>query len=136
MRAHLIEWMENLATAIEFAGVVFVALSVIVPTARFLLRPRGPLTMSLRRYRHELGQGILLGLELLVAADIVATVIASPTLAQLSALGVIVLIRTFLSLSLQIELEGRWPWQPLQEMRHATNGATTASSIVVHDHRA
>ena len=64
--------------------------------------------------KHTIAAGILLGLELLVAADIIGTVIASPTLMQLSALGLIVLIRTFLSLALQVELEGRLPWQRIR----------------------
>ncbi|HEY6312730.1 MAG TPA: DUF1622 domain-containing protein [Streptosporangiaceae bacterium] len=63
------------------------------------------------RFRQELGQAILLGLELLVAGDIVRTVAASPSLTSVAILAAIVLIRTFLSFSLQIETTGRWPWQ-------------------------
>jgi uncharacterized membrane protein len=62
-------------------------------------------------YRQQLGQTILLGLELLVAADIVRTVAAAPTFASVGVLGLIVLIRTFLSWTLEVELTGRWPWQ-------------------------
>ncbi|NQU34576.1 MAG: DUF1622 domain-containing protein, partial [Bacteroidetes bacterium] len=54
---------------------------------------------------------ILLGLEILIAADIMATVVAEPTLKSVYILGLIVLIRTFLSLSLQVEVDGRFPWQ-------------------------
>jgi len=64
-----------------------------------------------RRFRQQLGQTILLGLELLVAADIVRTVAAQPTLTSVAVLGAIVLIRTFLSFSLEVEITGRWPWQ-------------------------
>lgn len=64
-----------------------------------------------RRFRQDLGRGILLGLEFLVAADIIRTVAVVPTLEGVLALGLIVLIRTFLSMALQVELEGRWPWQ-------------------------
>jgi hypothetical protein len=64
-----------------------------------------------RRYRANLGRGILLGLELLVAADIIGTVAVTPSLQNLAVLGLIVLIRTFLSFSLEVEIEGRWPWQ-------------------------
>ena len=63
------------------------------------------------RVRRRLGRAILLGLEFLIAADIIRTVAISPTLGSVGALGVIVLIRTFLSLTLQVEIEGRWPWQ-------------------------
>ena len=64
-----------------------------------------------RRFRQQLGQTILLGLELLVAGDIVRTVAASPSLTSVAILAAIVLIRTFLSFSLEVEITGRWPWQ-------------------------
>jgi len=62
-------------------------------------------------FRQNLGRTILLGLELLVAADIVRTVAVTPSLEGVLILGLIVLIRTFLSITLEVELEGRWPWQ-------------------------
>jgi len=64
-----------------------------------------------RRFRQQLGQTILLGLELLVAGDIVRTIAASPSLTSVAILAAIVLIRTFLSFSLEVEITGRWPWQ-------------------------
>jgi uncharacterized membrane protein len=64
-----------------------------------------------RRLRSNLGRGILLGLELLVGADIIATVTAPLTLNSVGLLGLVVLIRTFLSFSLETEIEGRWPWR-------------------------
>jgi uncharacterized membrane protein len=63
------------------------------------------------RFRQQLGQAILLGLELLVAGDIVRTVAASPSLTSVAILAAIVVIRIFLSVSLQVETTGRWPWQ-------------------------
>ncbi len=63
------------------------------------------------RFRQQLGRVILLGLELLVAADIIRTVAVTPTLDSVVVLGVIVLVRTFLSFSLEVELTGHWPWQ-------------------------
>ena len=62
-------------------------------------------------YKHQLGKPLLLGLDFLVAGDVVKTVALEPTLANVAALGLLVLIRTFLSLSLTVEMEGRWPWQ-------------------------
>jgi uncharacterized membrane protein len=62
-------------------------------------------------FRRMLGRAILTGLELLVAADIIRTVAIDPTLESVAVLGVIVLIRTFLSFSLEVEIDGRWPWQ-------------------------
>lgn len=64
-----------------------------------------------RSFRYRLGRAIILGLELLVAADILRTISTEPTLNQVIVLGLIVLIRTFLSFSLEVELEGHWPWQ-------------------------
>jgi len=63
------------------------------------------------RFRRVLGRAILLGLELLVAADIIKTVAVTPTLESVGVLAIIVLIRTFLSWSLELEISGRWPWQ-------------------------
>ncbi len=64
-----------------------------------------------RAYRQLLGRSILLGLELLVAADIIRTVAVKPTFVSVGVLAIIVLIRTFLSFSLELEISGRWPWQ-------------------------
>lgn len=58
-----------------------------------------------------MGKSILLGLEVLIAADIIRTVAVSPTIESVAVLGLIVLVRTFLSFSLEVELYGRWPWQ-------------------------
>jgi uncharacterized membrane protein len=76
-----------------------------------------------RRFRQQLGPTILLGLELLVAGDIVRTVAASPSLTSVAILAAIVLIRTFLSFSLEVEITGRWPWQ---KRDHRPLGSRTA----------
>ncbi|MGD2146202.1 MAG: DUF1622 domain-containing protein, partial [Anaerolineae bacterium] len=64
-----------------------------------------------RQYRERLGQAILLGLEFLVAADIIGTVAVDPTFRNVGILGAVVAIRTFLSFALEVEIQGRWPWQ-------------------------
>jgi uncharacterized membrane protein len=66
---------------------------------------------ALSALRQDLGRAILLGLEVLVAADIIRTVAFTPTMESVLILAMIVAIRTFLSWSLALELEGRWPWQ-------------------------
>jgi uncharacterized membrane protein len=66
---------------------------------------------SYKILRQELGKAILLGLEILVAGDIIGTVVTEPTMQGVLALAVIVLIRTFLSLSIEVEIEGKFPWQ-------------------------
>lgn len=97
--------------AIDFAGVAAIVLGAIAATViaiRGLVRRSGPVYVP---YRRSLGRSILLGLELLVAADIIKTVALTPTLESVAVLGGIVLIRTFLSFSLELEVSGRWPWQ-------------------------
>jgi uncharacterized membrane protein len=70
---------------------------------------------SYRSYRRSLARAILLGLEFLVAGDIVRTVAIDPTFRSVGILAIIVAIRTFLSIELQLEIEGRWPWQADRE---------------------
>lgn len=101
------ELIELSATAAEVAGVALIAGGVLVATARTALAGRG----RYERYRRDLGRAILLGLELLVAADMVRTVAFTPTMDSVLVLALIVAIRTFLSWSLALELDGRWPWQ-------------------------
>jgi uncharacterized membrane protein len=105
--------MEPVATALELFGVFVIVAGIIWATARFLLRDlrSGDGVRAYERYRANLGRGILLGLEILVGADIVATVTAPLTFRSVGLLGLIVLIRTFLSFSLETEIEGRWPWR-------------------------
>ena len=105
--------LEWLSTGIEITGVGIIVVGALAATVVFL---RSGFTTvgwpaAYRRYRANLGRGILLGLELLVAADIIGTVAVTPSLENLAVLGLIVLIRTFLSISLEVEIEGRWPWQ-------------------------
>jgi len=81
---------------------------------------------AFRHYRANLGRGILLGLELLVAADIIGTVAVTPSIENLTILGLIVLIRTFLSVSLGVEIEGHWPWRRSEmERSHEQPDRTT-----------
>lgn len=102
--------VEVIGLVIDGAGVLAIVLALLFATFRYavvgLREPDG-----YRRFRQDLGRGILLGLEFLVAADIIRTVAVVPTLEGVLVLGLIVLIRTFLSMALQVELEGRWPWQ-------------------------
>lgn len=103
---------EIAARLLEFAGVAVIVVGVAVATLAFALSLRGgPFVEAYETYRANLGRGILLGLELLVGADIIATVTAPLTLETVGLLGLIVLIRTFLSFSLETEIEGRWPWR-------------------------
>jgi uncharacterized membrane protein len=107
----LIEWA---ALGIEIVGAVVIVAGVL----RALLTRGGVRSLfqpdragGYESYKHQLGRTLLLGLELLVAGDVVRTVALEPTLNNVGVLGLLVLIRTFLSWSLVVEIEGRWPWQ-------------------------
>jgi uncharacterized membrane protein len=103
--------VEKVGVTIDGAGVIVVVIGGLVAFAGAVLRLRRHEAGVYRRFRELLGRTILLGLELLVAGDIVRTVAAKPTLTSIAVLGAIVLIRTFLSFSLEVEITGRWPWQ-------------------------
>ncbi|MCL4768611.1 MAG: DUF1622 domain-containing protein [Hyphomicrobiaceae bacterium] len=95
---------------LEAGGVIVIVAGVLVASVRYAMAVRRAGPDPFRGYRRDLGRVILLGLELFVAADIIRTVALTPTLESVAALGGIVLIRTFLSMSIQVELEGAWPW--------------------------
>ena len=103
--------IETVGMAVDAAGVIVIVAGILLATLKALISkpPVGHDRYS--SYRQSLGRAILLGLELLVAGDIIRTVAVSPTLENLAVLGAIVLIRTFLSFSLEMEVNGRWPWQ-------------------------
>jgi len=105
------EIIEAVGKAIDVIGVAVIAaggaLAAGVTIGRLIRRTPN----TYRLFRSELGRAILVGLELLVAADIIRTVAITPTLESIAVLGAIVLIRTFLSWSLELEISGRWPWQ-------------------------
>lgn len=107
------EAVEGLGRGLEGAGVAIIVLGAAVATVRFGLawRPGVAIDEEYVAYRRALGRAILLGLEFLVAGDIVRTVAIEPTFRSVGILAVIVAIRTFLSLELELEIEGRWPWQ-------------------------
>lgn len=110
--------LTDLRVAIEIVGFGFEALGVAViafgtaaAIARFLAQGVTNLQVRYGELRHELGGTIVLGLEFLVAGDIIRTVAVDPSLQSVAVLGLIVLIRTFLSMALQLEIDGCWPWQ-------------------------
>ena len=106
----LADLIATTGTVIDALGVAVIVLGLAVAAGRYAGRGRTQAD-GLRIFRQDLGRGILLGLEILIAADIIRTVAITPTLDDVLVLGLIVLIRTFLSLSLQVEIDGRWPWQ-------------------------
>jgi uncharacterized membrane protein len=114
------EAIETVGKVVDAAGVAAIVVGAVIAVA--LVRRGGASTEDpYRLFRRRLGRAILLGLELLVAADIIRTVAVAPTFESVGVLAVIVAIRTFLSFSLELELEGRWPWQRVPEARPAAD---------------
>lgn len=109
--AHAI--IEQLAKLLEIAGVAIILGGVVLASAIFVRAgvASRDWRLSYEQYRANLGRGILLGLELLVGADIIGTITAPLTFESVGLLAIIVMIRTFLSFSLETEIEGCWPWQ-------------------------
>ena len=113
---HFEEWMENVVKAFEIAGVVMLAVGSIVTLVRAAtVLARGEHHAAYQTARQGIGRSVLLGLEVLIIADIVQTVTIDPTFESALILGLIVLVRTFLSFSLEIELEGTLPWRRQQQ---------------------
>jgi len=103
------DFIETVGTFIEVVGVAAIVLGIVFALARFALA-RGH-NDAYAQSRRSIGRSILLGLELLVAGDIIRTVAVSPDFRTVGVLALIVLVRTFLSFTLEVELERRWPWQ-------------------------
>jgi len=107
-----LEIMESVVTGFELAGVAILVIGSLLAlgsAAGTLLR--GHPRAAYQRARQDVGRAILLGLEILIIADIVQTITVDPTLESAMTLALIVLVRTFLSFSLEIELEGSLPWR-------------------------
>lgn len=104
------EWTAALVEALGFGVIGLFALYALGYAALRVLRRRAEMSV-VRETRERLARGILLGLEFLVAADIVRTVAVELTFHSVGVLAIVVAIRTFLSFSLELELTGRWPWQ-------------------------
>lgn len=105
--------VELVGSAFELAGVSVLAFGAVLAFVRFavsLIRSRDG-TVAYRHLRLYLGRSIMIGLELLIAADIIHSVAVNPTFATVGVLGLIVLVRTFLSWSIDVEINGEWPWQ-------------------------
>lgn len=106
------EIVEIVGKGVDGAGVAVMIGGIVAVAATALLQlPVLSPGSNYRTFRQGIGKAILLGLELLVAGDIIRTVAVSPTFRSAGVLAIIVAIRTFLSMSLEVELEGRWPWQ-------------------------
>ena len=116
MNAVYRDLMELIGRSVDAIGVFIIVVGAVVATGRFMVEMRADFATSYRSYRQGLGRAILLGLEFLIAGDIIRTVVVAPTLENVLILALIVLVRTFLSVALQLEVEGRWPWTRAEEV--------------------
>ncbi len=105
--------VDTVSKVIDGAGVLVIVAGLVVATCVFALalKDRDRAQAAYRVYRQQVGKAILLGLEFLVAADIIRTVAVAPTFGGVGVLAILVAVRTFLSFTLDVELSGRWPWQ-------------------------
>jgi uncharacterized membrane protein len=131
-----VHWIEAAALAMEWLAIVVIVAGIVFGGARFALAlaQRGHAGLAYRDFKAFMGRTLLLGLEILVAADVVRTVALEPTLQNVGVLGVLVLIRTFLSWSVSVEIEGRWPWQAERvKERGGKPGAPAASDAGIEE---
>lgn len=105
------EWIEWSSQGIQALAVIIIVISITFGSLRFLLQLAKRVVGPFRAYKQLLGRSLLLALELLVAADVIRTVLLDLTAKGMEILGALVVVRTFLSWSLEVELEGHWPWQ-------------------------
>ena len=127
----ILRLVEYAATGVELLAVGIVVAVIVVGTLAYVTKIAGRQAdrSTYNNYRHTIGRALLLGLEILVAADIIRTVVLQPTVSNVIVLGLLVLIRTFLSWSLVLEIEERWPWQPrLRVDERGENDALTVKS--------
>jgi uncharacterized membrane protein len=118
-----LRWIGAGADAIEAIAVILIVGYIVAATCKWLLMGLRRREFTLEHYagfRAALGRAMLLGLEILIAADVVRTAALDPSLQNIAALGVLVIVRTFLSWSIVVEIEGRWPWQ----LRNGNAGGT------------
>ena len=108
---HVETWVRWAAVLVELLAVTIMVGFIVLATLKWTFSADKLNEQTYRYYRDTLGKALLIGLQMLVAADIIRTVILDASLSNIAALGALVLVRTFLGWSLTVEIEGRWPWQ-------------------------
>jgi uncharacterized membrane protein len=108
-------WIELAAAGIEVLAVAIMVGFILIVTVRWLLHIGQRIDGAYERYRVAVGRSLLIGLELLIAADIIRTVALDLTLTGIATLAALVLVRTFLGWTLTVEIEGHWPWQKVKD---------------------
>jgi uncharacterized membrane protein len=114
MEEELLRYIEIGVTVVELIAVLIIVIAVVYSSLLYvskIIKFRRRRTEDYNIFRVNLARALILGLEIMVAADIIQTVALDTSLESVAVLGLLVLIRTFLSWSLVVEIEGRWPWQ-------------------------
>ncbi len=113
-----LEFLEWATGAIILSAVVVIVAGFALASGRYVLRYRDlPLDRNFSQFKVHLGHALTLGLEILVLADVIETITVEPTFQSLAVLAFLVVVRTIVSWTLTLEIEGRWPWQPSAEDR-------------------
>jgi|WetSurMetagenome_2_1015567.scaffolds.fasta_scaffold769671_1 uncharacterized membrane protein len=109
-----LHWIDLVITGIEILAVIIIVITIAAATIQFVFKRifRKGSPELYHKYRVGLARAILLGLEVLIAADVIRTVVLDLTFQSIAILGLLVVVRTFLSWSLEVEIDRRWPWQP------------------------
>ena len=110
------EAIDLVAWSIEILAVLIIVGGILYGMGSYLFHPRQTMHVAYKQFKENIGKSLLLGLEFLIAADVIKTVTFDLTLPGIVLLGGLVLIRTFLSWSLLVEIEGHWPWQAKGEL--------------------
>jgi uncharacterized membrane protein len=113
-------WIEIFSLLIELLAVSIIVTAIVYASSKAAIEglAHKAFDAAYSQYKSRLGKSLLLGLEILIAADVIRTVALEPSLTSVTVLGVLIVIRTFLSWSLILEMEGRWPWQAKREPLH------------------
>ncbi len=113
---HILSFLERAGIVISVVAVALIVVGFALAAVRYAMRFRAlGRSQSFGRFKVELGHALMLGLEILILADVIETITVTPTFQSLAFLAAIVVIRTAVSWTLTLEIEGRWPWQPEAE---------------------
>ena len=108
-------YLERGAGLISLFAVLIIVVGFVLASVRYARRFRtAALAQNFSQFKVDLGRALLLGLEILVLSDVIETITVKPTFSSLAVLGFLVVLRTFISWTLTLEVEGRWPWQPAE----------------------
>jgi uncharacterized membrane protein len=106
-------YLERGAGLISLFAVLIIVVGFVLAWGRYAQRFRTvALAQNFSQFKIDLGRALLLGLEILVLSDVIETITAKPTFGSLAVLAFLVVVRTVVSWTLTLEIEGRWPWQP------------------------